>query len=323
MRNLNFKAGLSRLCAFLIDVLILLAVYAGAYFLMKGQVTHLLESGTGSYVVLTFTVFVIPSVYFILLWHLCGATVGMFVLKLRLVEFETGKKPMLFIALWRYVVFYLSWFSFLIGFLWSLWDSRTQTWADKLSGTLVIKKAGETIPANADDKRKWQTGKWLVYASLVMLIAVNVIWQYEQPLLPEAEAALMDFQPEKTPQNNGFYELACFGAGENIDPFETGLAAVKRVNESTMELYRASGFWGQKYDVEIESIDYNSLNPELDTLITFSDSDDYFGEIAGNSEMIKRNIEEYEYLEKRYDHILEYEYISNPLFQDIFVGVPI
>jgi hypothetical protein len=133
----------------------------------------------------------------------------------------------------------------------------------------------------------------------------------------------MDFQPEKTPQNNGFYELACFGAGEDIDPFETGMAGVKRVNESTMELYKSSGFWGLKYDVEIESINYEKLNPELDTLVTFSDSENYFGEIANNSEMIKRNIEEYEYLEKRYNRILEYKYLKNPLFQDIFVGVPI
>jgi len=324
--NFYLMMGLRRLGAFIVDILVLIAVYLPIGLLLRDNLENLLVQGLGSgfYILLTLALFVLPSIYLILMWHFVGATIGMLLLKLRIVEIETGKKPALFIALWRYMIFLLSWFSFFIGFLWLFWDSRQQNWSDKMSGTIVQTKGGY-LPGRANEKdiRNWKTGKRLVIASVVILIAMNVIWQYEAPLSEGAEAAFGTYGTEENPGGNGFYELACFGATSDVDAFELGVKEIERVNASTMALYKSAGFWGQKYEVEMETIDFNSLGDEIDTLSTLSEADDYFGEIAANREMIERNFQKYNYLETRYNRLGDYEYYQNRLFPDIFVGVPV
>ncbi|MCF7911718.1 MAG: RDD family protein [Candidatus Cloacimonetes bacterium] len=319
-------AGLKRLTAYIVDILVLIAIYIPIGLLFKNALTNLLIHGTGSgaYILLTLAIFVLPSIYLILMWHFVGATVGLLVFRLRLVEISTGKKPALFIALWRYMIFLLSWFSLFIGFLWMLWDSRQQNWSDKLAGTVVIPR-GEELPGAASEKdiRNWKRGKILVLASVFVLIIVNVIWQYEVPLSAGALATLGTYGPEENPGGNGFYELPCFGAGSDVDAFELGLKEIEKVNASTMALYKSAGFWGQKYDVEMESIYYNSLGNDLDTLMTISDAEDFWGEIAANREMIERNFQKYDYLEERYNRLGDYEYYQTRLFPDIFVEIPI
>lgn len=319
----NSGLVLQRLCGFIIDLVILIVFYGVIYLASGIDILMVLQSGTGSYVLLTLTLFVIPSVYFILLLHLLGATPGLMIFRLELVEIDTEKKPLLFISLWRYVAFYISWFSFFIGFLWIFWDSRCQSWADKLSGTVIRKKDSNIASATANDQRIWHTGKLLFYISVALMLTANILWQYEKPLDKNIVELLDDYAYDPSPASNGFYELACFSADESIDALEKGISAVERVNNSTLEHYRASGFWGPKYEVEHEAIEYNSLDSELDTLMTFVESGDYLGEVQANKELIRRNMKRYNYLEKRFDRILQYDNYRSTIFMDVFVSIPI
>ena len=317
----NFEAGLERLGAFIIDKVVLILFYVALYLLLKDVIYPMFTCGTGIYFALTMVTIVIPSLYFIIMWHFFGASVGMFALKLRIVEYKTGHKPTILTSLKRIVVFYLSFFSFLVGYLWLLWDSRHQNWADKLSGTLIIPRNESPREASQKDTKNWQAGKILFYITIVFFITLNVFLQYEQPLLPEAEMAIRDYSPEGNTRANGFYELYSFSSADSIDAFEAGFEEVTRVNDANLEFYKSFGFLGPKYKVESGSLKQPDMIEGLDTLPAIFMAENFIAEILANSELIQRNMQRYDYLEERYDRIPNYEYINNPVFQDFFVNI--
>ncbi len=67
-----------------------------------------------------------------------GQTLGCRVLNLKIVDQNTGGVPGYGKGLIRYIVSIVSAAVILIGFLWMLWDSKKQTWHDKVAGTLVV-----------------------------------------------------------------------------------------------------------------------------------------------------------------------------------------
>jgi uncharacterized RDD family membrane protein YckC len=77
-------------------------------------------------------------------WYLQGTTgqsIGRRVAKTKLVKTETGQPVGFGIACARHLCHLLEFF---IGFLWPLWDSKRQTFADKMVGTVVIRADGAT-----------------------------------------------------------------------------------------------------------------------------------------------------------------------------------
>ncbi|MCF7919610.1 MAG: RDD family protein [Candidatus Cloacimonetes bacterium] len=317
----NFSAGLQRLVAFIIDKVVIILFYFVSFLLLKGVFYPMFVCGTGIYFALTMVILVIPSLYFILMWRFFGASVGMFALKLRIVEYKTGHKPSLLTSLKRIVVFYLSFFSFLVGYLWLLWDSRRQNWADKLSGTLILCLNESPSEASQKDIKAWQTGKILFYITILIFIILNVFWQYEQQLLPEAEMAIRDYSPEDNPRANGFYELYSFSSADSIDTFEAGFEEVTRVNDANIEFYKSFGFLGPKYKVETGSLKQPDMIEGLEILQELFMAENVIAAIRTNSEMIQQNMQRYDYLEERYNRIPNYEYINNPVFQDFFVNI--
>jgi len=69
-----------------------------------------------------------------------GQTLGRRAMNLRVVDSTTGQPGIGFgRAVGRYFAKILSAIVLALGYLWMLWDSRKQTWHDKLVGTLVVK----------------------------------------------------------------------------------------------------------------------------------------------------------------------------------------
>jgi len=68
-----------------------------------------------------------------------GQTVGKGVVKIKLVDAATGQPVGPLKAFVRQLTHILDSCSFYIGYLWPLWDSKKQTFADKINNTLVIK----------------------------------------------------------------------------------------------------------------------------------------------------------------------------------------
>jgi uncharacterized RDD family membrane protein YckC len=73
-----------------------------------------------------------------------GQTVGMMAVGARAVNAETGQPIGFAMALWRAVFEYLMFLLFVVPWvldmLWPAWDARKQTWHDKVSHTVVIKR---------------------------------------------------------------------------------------------------------------------------------------------------------------------------------------
>lgn len=67
-----------------------------------------------------------------------GQTIGCLAFQMRIVDRETGGAPGYGKAVGRYFAEILSTIPLFLGYLWMIWDSRKQTWQDKLAGTLVL-----------------------------------------------------------------------------------------------------------------------------------------------------------------------------------------
>ncbi len=77
--------------------------------------------------------------YHVSMWTWRGATLGGRAVGTRLVELD-GKPVDFPVALVRSLAAFLSALPLCLGFFWAAWDARKQSWHDKLSGTLVVRK---------------------------------------------------------------------------------------------------------------------------------------------------------------------------------------
>ncbi len=66
-----------------------------------------------------------------------GYTVGKKIMGIQVVNVSGGQVDMLH-AFIRSISKLLSWFFLLFGYLWMLWDDKSQTWHDKLAETYVV-----------------------------------------------------------------------------------------------------------------------------------------------------------------------------------------
>ncbi len=67
-----------------------------------------------------------------------GRTVGAWATHTRIVQTDTENTPGLLRGILRFAVMIVSLLVVFLGFLWSLWDLKRQTWHDKAAGTTVI-----------------------------------------------------------------------------------------------------------------------------------------------------------------------------------------
>ena len=67
-----------------------------------------------------------------------GQTLGKRIFRIRVVDQLTGGPIGRGRAFVRWIGLWISFFVFLLGFLWMLWDPQKQTWHDKLSKSVVV-----------------------------------------------------------------------------------------------------------------------------------------------------------------------------------------
>jgi len=135
-------AGLnSRALAFFIDlalisVVALLAFGAGIYFVNDSSIEsyNLRKVSIPIYLLLFF----LGSAYFVILHGYSGKTIGKMLLGIRLIT-EQGNTVGFWESFVRWIGYYISIAFLFIGFIWSIFDSRSQSWHDKIAGTYVVK----------------------------------------------------------------------------------------------------------------------------------------------------------------------------------------
>ncbi|WP_168455317.1 RDD family protein [Wolbachia endosymbiont of Ctenocephalides felis wCfeJ] len=82
--------------------------------------------------------FIMLFSYVTYMWVRFAATPGKLLLGLRVVDAQTFKKMTLRQAIKRFFSFILSVAPLFLGFIWSNFNKRCQTWHDKIAGTVVV-----------------------------------------------------------------------------------------------------------------------------------------------------------------------------------------
>jgi uncharacterized RDD family membrane protein YckC len=131
---------ISRLVAFSIDAVVIV-ILLGLLSWVVAQVEVLFETFLPRNLDLVKTfVFVIPVIigfYFVGLWALAGATIGKWLLGLRVVRAD-GYPPTIGRSAIRFIGYGLSAIVFFLGYIWVLFDEDRRAWHDDLAGTWVI-----------------------------------------------------------------------------------------------------------------------------------------------------------------------------------------
>jgi uncharacterized RDD family membrane protein YckC len=82
---------------------------------------------------------VFPAIAVIVFWRYGSATPGKMLLRLKIVDAETGGRLSVSQCVARYFAYALSMLPCGLGFLWIAFDAKKQAWHDKLAGTVVIR----------------------------------------------------------------------------------------------------------------------------------------------------------------------------------------
>ena len=80
------------------------------------------------------------AVAIVAFWRYRSATPGKMMLKLEIVDANSGSAPTTGQLVGRYLGYYVSTIPFALGLLWVAFDPRKQGWHDKLANTVVIHK---------------------------------------------------------------------------------------------------------------------------------------------------------------------------------------
>ena len=137
MNNENYVGFKDRLVASIIDSVILMMITAPLLYLFYGGDYFASEDTLQGVADLVIS-YIFPLIATILFWVYKSATPGKMMLSMKIIDEKTGNKPSAVQSLIRYLAYYLSIIPLGLGFLWIIWDDKSQGWHDKIAGTLVV-----------------------------------------------------------------------------------------------------------------------------------------------------------------------------------------
>ncbi|MEM4658574.1 MAG: RDD family protein [Candidatus Methanosuratincola sp.] len=127
----------TRFAAYLMDVAILSVLSLLTVYLAMSVAGA--SGRVGQTVAMSFPVFLILYVlYFWILTAFGGQTLGKRVFGIRVVT-DSGEEPGLGRSFLRVIGYFVSSAVFYLGFIWSIFDSRSQGWHDKIARTYVVR----------------------------------------------------------------------------------------------------------------------------------------------------------------------------------------
>jgi uncharacterized RDD family membrane protein YckC len=144
-----YAGFLSRFMAFILDVVLLLAIAGVIRLTVRalwdffGNILpfmNVVEGRLAMDVIGVFFTATLQVVYFLFFWTVIGQTPGMTLMGLEVMR-RDGTRPTVVSSLIRYVGYWVSAIPLGLGFLWVLVDRRRQCWHDKMSGTFVVYSA--------------------------------------------------------------------------------------------------------------------------------------------------------------------------------------
>lgn len=130
-----------RVLANILDSLIIglvvfpLAFLAGATGLIDSETMT-----TDSFGIIDVLLQVISLVFYVVFWVKFAGTPGKRILKLKVLDADTGENLTVGKAIIRYVVYVISYIALLIGLIWVAFDKKKQGWHDKAANSVVVKE---------------------------------------------------------------------------------------------------------------------------------------------------------------------------------------
>ncbi len=137
MENTHYAGFWIRLAASLVDTVILIVVLGIPLAIMFG-VDYSDPDATGPGFMVNLIQYGAPIVLTVWFWVKYLGTPGKMLLKLQVVDANTGQALSTPQAIGRYLGYYISLIPFMLGFIWVAFDSRKQGFHDKLAGTVVV-----------------------------------------------------------------------------------------------------------------------------------------------------------------------------------------
>lgn len=134
----------TRLLANIIDVILLaiIAIIIGLVFDWLGWIdVDAMQAAQAKNEITTFEIVwnVVTTIAFIAMWVVWAGTPGKLLLKLKILDAETGNKISVWQAIIRYFMYIPSGLVFGLGFFWIFFDKHKQGWHDKVAKTVVVK----------------------------------------------------------------------------------------------------------------------------------------------------------------------------------------
>jgi uncharacterized RDD family membrane protein YckC len=143
MENTHYAGFWIRLAASLIDTVIFIIVLSVPLTIIFG-IDFSKADATNRGFVVNLLQYGLPIVITVWFWVKYLGTPGKMLLKLQVVDANTGHALSTPQAIGRYLGYYISLIPFMLGFIWVAFDSRKQGFHDKLAGTVVIYASPKT-----------------------------------------------------------------------------------------------------------------------------------------------------------------------------------
>jgi uncharacterized RDD family membrane protein YckC len=137
-------AGFStRFISLLIDVVVIFSISAlvlitGTY-IATDDLIFITQFSLNITAAIFFLLVIVCSSYFVFLEGYGGKTIGKMVMGIEVIGDDGGSIDIVK-AFTRWAFSFFSASFFFIGFLWALFDTKSQTWHDKIAGTVVVKE---------------------------------------------------------------------------------------------------------------------------------------------------------------------------------------
>lgn len=127
-----------RFLASVLDSILLLMVIVPLLLMLYGPGVFFLSESPGlAYNVINYA---LPIIAVIIFWQYRAATPGKIMMGIYIVDEKTLSQPSFGKLVLRYLGYYVSILTLLLGFIWVAFDKRKQGFHDKIAGTLVVRK---------------------------------------------------------------------------------------------------------------------------------------------------------------------------------------
>jgi len=138
MISFNLAGIGSRAVAFIIDLIILIGitVIVLGFGISVVDISFDASSNMSELIWSFFGLFLLSSTYFIFLHGAGGKTIGKMICGIKVIK-DDGESIGLWKAFVRWIGYFISSILY-IGFVWAIFDSKSQAWHDKIAGTYVV-----------------------------------------------------------------------------------------------------------------------------------------------------------------------------------------